>query len=149
MISVHCSSSSVSDVNPLSIVCLSCCMQLSLYQRVNVSATLSDTLPSNGPDLHNGRARKGRPPSLVAGQEHDWVLLQYKLPVPCGYCGGLLKEVHKQGLKCRECKMSIHHKCKKHVPFCSGVSQTLQLALLSRKYMCTYYCTYVHVCCTM
>lgn len=121
------------------LVCLS--IQLSLYERVNVSATLSDTLPSNGVDSHHGRGWKGRPPSLVAGQEHDWVQLQYKLPVPCGYCGGLLKEVHKQGLKCRECKMSIHHKCKKHVPFCSGVSQTLQLpqlciALLRSAYIC-------------
>lgn len=94
--------------------------KLTMYERVNVSKSVDD-LADVSP-----RLRRGHRASLVVGTEHEWSELHYKIPVPCGYCGQLLVDIAKQGVKCKECKLTVHHKCKKNVPYCSGEKKISQ-----------------------
>ncbi|XP_056134024.1 protein kinase C theta type isoform X2 [Lampris incognitus] len=67
---------------------------------------------------------------------HRFKVYNYKSPTFCEHCGTLLWGLAKQGLKCEECSMNIHHKCQKKVANLCGVNQKLMaeaLALIESK----------------
>lgn len=67
---------------------------------------------------------------------HRFRVYNYKSPTFCQHCGTLLWGLAKQGLKCEECGMNVHHKCEKKVGNLCGVNQKLMaeaLALIGNK----------------
>uniref|UniRef100_A0A6Q2Y5Q5 Protein kinase C n=1 Tax=Esox lucius TaxID=8010 RepID=A0A6Q2Y5Q5_ESOLU len=52
---------------------------------------------------------------------HRFKVYNYKSPTFCEHCGTLLWGLAKQGLKCEECSMNVHHKCQKKVANLCGV----------------------------
>ncbi|XP_061523967.1 protein kinase C theta type [Phycodurus eques] len=67
---------------------------------------------------------------------HRFKVHNYKSPTFCDHCGTLLWGLAKQGLKCEECGMNVHHKCQKKVANLCGVNQKLMaeaLAVIERK----------------
>ncbi|CAH3045244.1 unnamed protein product [Porites lobata] len=54
-----------------------------------------------------------------AGQ-HEFEDHTFKKPKFCFYCKGLIKGLRRQGVRCKACKMSVHHKCRDNVPYCRG-----------------------------
>nr|XP_057921761.1 protein kinase C theta type isoform X2 [Doryrhamphus excisus] len=67
---------------------------------------------------------------------HRFKVYNYKSPTFCEHCGTLLWGLAKQGLKCEECGMNVHHKCQKKVANLCGVNQKLMaeaLALIESK----------------
>uniref|UniRef100_A0A673AZ76 Protein kinase C n=1 Tax=Sphaeramia orbicularis TaxID=375764 RepID=A0A673AZ76_9TELE len=67
---------------------------------------------------------------------HRFKVYNYKSPTFCEHCGTLLWGLAKQGLKCEECSMNVHHKCQKKVANLCGVNQKLMaeaLAIIERE----------------
>ncbi|XP_046871513.1 LOW QUALITY PROTEIN: protein kinase C theta type [Hypomesus transpacificus] len=67
---------------------------------------------------------------------HRFKVYNYKSPTFCEHCGTLLWGLAKQGLKCEECGMNVHHKCEKKVANLCGVNQKLMaeaLAIIGNK----------------
>ncbi|KAK6482557.1 protein kinase C theta type-like [Huso huso] len=62
---------------------------------------------------------------------HRFKVHNYKSPTFCEHCGTLLWGLAKQGLKCEECGMNIHHKCQKKVANLCGVNQKLMAEALA------------------
>ncbi|XP_041709498.1 protein kinase C theta type [Coregonus clupeaformis] len=62
---------------------------------------------------------------------HRFKVYNYKSPTFCEHCGTLLWGLAKQGLKCEECGMNIHHKCQKKVANLCGVNQKLMAEALA------------------
>ncbi|XP_052316234.1 protein kinase C theta type-like [Oncorhynchus keta] len=62
---------------------------------------------------------------------HRFKVYNYKSPTFCEHCGTLLWGLAKQGLKCEECSMNIHHKCQKKVANLCGVNQKLMAEALA------------------
>lgn len=56
----------------------------------------------------------------------------YMSPTFCDHCGSLLWGMVKQGLKCEECGMNVHHKCQKKVANLCGINQKLLAEVLSQ-----------------
>ncbi|XP_062325602.1 protein kinase C, delta b [Osmerus eperlanus] len=56
----------------------------------------------------------------------------YMSPTFCDHCGSLLWGMVKQGLKCEECGMNVHHKCQKKVANLCGINQKLLAEALSQ-----------------
>ncbi|KAJ7392259.1 hypothetical protein OS493_013638 [Desmophyllum pertusum] len=54
-----------------------------------------------------------------AGQ-HQFEDHTFRKPKFCHYCKGLIKGLIRQGVRCKACKMSVHHKCRDNVPYCPG-----------------------------
>uniref|UniRef100_A0A673B1K7 Protein kinase C n=1 Tax=Sphaeramia orbicularis TaxID=375764 RepID=A0A673B1K7_9TELE len=68
---------------------------------------------------------------------HRFKVYNYKSPTFCEHCGTLLWGLAKQGLKCEECSMNVHHKCQKKVANLCGVNQKLMaeaLAIIESKH---------------
>uniref|UniRef100_A0A4W5LXU0 Protein kinase C n=1 Tax=Hucho hucho TaxID=62062 RepID=A0A4W5LXU0_9TELE len=61
---------------------------------------------------------------------HRFKVYNYKSPTFCEHCGTLLWGLAKQGLKCEECGMNVHHKCQKKVANLCGVNQKLMAEAL-------------------
>uniref|UniRef100_A0A8C9VGH5 protein kinase C n=1 Tax=Scleropages formosus TaxID=113540 RepID=A0A8C9VGH5_SCLFO len=61
---------------------------------------------------------------------HRFKVYNYKSPTFCEHCGTLLWGLARQGLKCEECGMNIHHKCQTKVANLCGVNQKLMAEAL-------------------
>ncbi|CAL8242285.1 unnamed protein product [Merluccius merluccius] len=62
---------------------------------------------------------------------HRFKVYNYKSPTFCQHCGTLLWGLAKQGLKCEECCMNVHHKCQNKVANLCGVNQKLMAEALA------------------
>uniref|UniRef100_A0A8C5ECP6 protein kinase C n=1 Tax=Gouania willdenowi TaxID=441366 RepID=A0A8C5ECP6_GOUWI len=62
---------------------------------------------------------------------HRFKVYNYKSPTFCEHCGTLLWGLAKQGLKCEECSMNVHHKCQRKVANLCGVNQKLMAEALA------------------
>ncbi|XP_063782877.1 protein kinase C theta type isoform X2 [Pseudophryne corroboree] len=62
---------------------------------------------------------------------HRFKTYNYKSPTFCEHCGTLLWGLAKQGLKCAECGMNVHHKCENKVANLCGVNQKLMAEALA------------------
>ncbi|KAG7456277.1 hypothetical protein MATL_G00250020 [Megalops atlanticus] len=62
---------------------------------------------------------------------HRFKVYSFKSPTFCEHCGTLLWGLAKQGLKCDECSMNVHHKCHKKVANLCGVNQKLMAEALA------------------
>ncbi|XP_062843209.1 protein kinase C, delta b [Trichomycterus rosablanca] len=56
---------------------------------------------------------------------HRFKTHNYMSPTFCDHCGSLLWGMVKQGLKCADCTMNVHHKCQKKVANLCGINQKL------------------------
>ncbi|MEQ2158998.1 hypothetical protein GOODEAATRI_017940, partial [Goodea atripinnis] len=74
-------------------------------------------------DIHKERFKIDMP--------HRFRVCTYMSPTFCQHCGTLLWGLAKQGLKCAECSMNVHHKCQKKVANLCGVNQKLMAEALA------------------
>ncbi|KAM9326439.1 protein kinase C delta type [Gastrophryne carolinensis] len=63
---------------------------------------------------------------------HRFKVYNYKSPTFCDHCGSLLWGIVKQGLKCEECAMNVHHKCQGKVANLCGINQKLLAEALTQ-----------------
>ncbi|XP_056108835.1 protein kinase C, delta b [Rhinichthys klamathensis goyatoka] len=63
---------------------------------------------------------------------HRFKTHNYMSPTFCDHCGSLLWGMVKQGLKCEECSMNIHHKCQTKVANLCGINQKLLAEALTQ-----------------
>ncbi|NWU67584.1 KPCD kinase, partial [Pterocles burchelli] len=63
---------------------------------------------------------------------HRFKVYNYMSPTFCDHCGSLLWGLVKQGLKCEECGMNVHHKCQTKVANLCGINQKLLAEALNQ-----------------
>uniref|UniRef100_A0A3B3Q8L7 Protein kinase C n=1 Tax=Paramormyrops kingsleyae TaxID=1676925 RepID=A0A3B3Q8L7_9TELE len=63
---------------------------------------------------------------------HRFKTNNYMSPTFCDHCGSLLWGLVKQGLKCDECGMNVHHKCQSKVANLCGINQKLLAEALNQ-----------------
>ncbi|XP_016098076.1 protein kinase C delta type [Sinocyclocheilus grahami] len=63
---------------------------------------------------------------------HRFKTHNYMSPTFCDHCGSLLWGMVKQGLKCEECCMNVHHKCQSKVANLCGINQKLLAEALTQ-----------------
>ncbi|XP_051874386.1 protein kinase C delta type-like [Pristis pectinata] len=63
---------------------------------------------------------------------HRFKVYNYMSPTFCDHCGSLLWGLVKQGLKCEECAMNVHHKCRGKVANLCGINQKLMAEALNQ-----------------
>ncbi|XP_051967753.1 protein kinase C delta type-like [Xyrauchen texanus] len=63
---------------------------------------------------------------------HRFKSHNYMSPTFCDHCGSLLWGMVKQGLKCEECSMNVHHKCHSKVANLCGINQKLLAEALNQ-----------------
>uniref|UniRef100_A0A4W3JZT6 protein kinase C n=1 Tax=Callorhinchus milii TaxID=7868 RepID=A0A4W3JZT6_CALMI len=63
---------------------------------------------------------------------HRFKSNNYMSPTFCDHCGSLLWGLVKQGLKCEECAMNVHHKCQTKVANMCGINQKLMAEALNQ-----------------
>ncbi|XP_016045093.1 protein kinase C delta type [Erinaceus europaeus] len=63
---------------------------------------------------------------------HRFKVNNYMSPTFCDHCGSLLWGLVKQGLKCEDCGMNVHHKCQKKVANLCGINQKLLAEALNQ-----------------
>ncbi|XP_058148603.1 protein kinase C delta type isoform X3 [Dasypus novemcinctus] len=63
---------------------------------------------------------------------HRFKVYNYMSPTFCDHCGSLLWGLVKQGLKCEDCGMNVHHKCQKKVANLCGINQKLLAEALTQ-----------------
>ncbi|XP_069766190.1 protein kinase C theta type isoform X2 [Narcine bancroftii] len=63
---------------------------------------------------------------------HRFKVYNYKSPTFCEHCGTLLWGLARQGLKCEECCMNVHHKCQNKVANLCGVNQKMMAEALAQ-----------------
>ncbi|XP_043570060.1 protein kinase C theta type isoform X1 [Chiloscyllium plagiosum] len=63
---------------------------------------------------------------------HRFKVYNYKSPTFCEHCGTLLWGLARQGLKCEECAMNVHHKCQNKVANLCGVNQKMMAEALAQ-----------------
>ncbi|NXE22902.1 KPCD kinase, partial [Ardeotis kori] len=63
---------------------------------------------------------------------HRFRVYNYMSPTFCDHCGSLLWGLVKQGLKCEECGMNVHHKCQTKVANLCGINQKLLAEALTQ-----------------
>uniref|UniRef100_A0AAR2LRY9 Protein kinase C n=1 Tax=Pygocentrus nattereri TaxID=42514 RepID=A0AAR2LRY9_PYGNA len=74
---------------------------------------------------------------------HRFKTYNYMSPTFCDHCGSLLWGLVKQGLKCEDCSMNVHHKCQTKVANLCGINQKLlaeALTQVSQVSMTVIYC---------
>ncbi|XP_072463217.1 protein kinase C delta type-like isoform X2 [Notamacropus eugenii] len=64
---------------------------------------------------------------------HHFKVCNYMSPTFCDHCGNLLWGMVKQGLKCEDCGMNIHHKCQNKVANLCGINQKVLAEALNQK----------------
>uniref|UniRef100_A0A673IFX8 Protein kinase C n=1 Tax=Sinocyclocheilus rhinocerous TaxID=307959 RepID=A0A673IFX8_9TELE len=62
---------------------------------------------------------------------HRFKVYNYMSPTFCEHCGTLLWGLARQGLKCEECGMNVHHKCQRKVANLCGINQKLMAEALA------------------
>ncbi|XP_072329248.1 protein kinase C delta type-like isoform X1 [Scyliorhinus torazame] len=63
---------------------------------------------------------------------HRFKVNNYMSPTFCDHCGSLLWGLVKQGRKCEECMMNVHHKCQSKVANLCGINQKLMAEALNQ-----------------
>uniref|UniRef100_W5LAH5 Protein kinase C n=1 Tax=Astyanax mexicanus TaxID=7994 RepID=W5LAH5_ASTMX len=63
---------------------------------------------------------------------HRFKTHNYMSPTFCDHCGSLLWGMVKQGLKCEDCAMNVHHKCQTKVANLCGINQKLLAEALTQ-----------------
>uniref|UniRef100_A0A8C6M975 Protein kinase C n=1 Tax=Nothobranchius furzeri TaxID=105023 RepID=A0A8C6M975_NOTFU len=63
---------------------------------------------------------------------HRFKTNNYMSPTFCDHCGSLLWGLVKQGLKCADCAMNVHHKCQDKVANLCGINQKLLAEALTQ-----------------
>ncbi|KAK0148678.1 Protein kinase C delta type [Merluccius polli] len=63
---------------------------------------------------------------------HRFKMHNYMSPTFCDHCGSLLWGLVKQGLKCEDCGMNVHHKCQDKVANLCGINQKLLAEALNQ-----------------
>ncbi|XP_031218913.1 protein kinase C delta type isoform X3 [Mastomys coucha] len=63
---------------------------------------------------------------------HRFKIYNYMSPTFCDHCGSLLWGLVKQGLKCEDCGMNVHHKCREKVANLCGINQKLLAEALNQ-----------------
>ncbi|XP_076870653.1 protein kinase C, delta a isoform X1 [Brachyhypopomus gauderio] len=63
---------------------------------------------------------------------HRFKTYNYMSPTFCDHCGSLLWGLVKQGLKCEDCGMNVHHKCQTKVANLCGINQKLLAEALTQ-----------------
>ncbi|XP_035237909.1 protein kinase C delta type-like isoform X4 [Anguilla anguilla] len=63
---------------------------------------------------------------------HRFKTNNYMSPTFCDHCGSLLWGLVKQGLKCEDCAMNVHHKCQTKVANLCGINQKLLAEALTQ-----------------
>uniref|UniRef100_A0A671MAK2 Protein kinase C n=1 Tax=Sinocyclocheilus anshuiensis TaxID=1608454 RepID=A0A671MAK2_9TELE len=63
---------------------------------------------------------------------HRFKTHNYMSPTFCDHCGSLLWGMVRQGLKCEECSMNVHHKCQTKVANLCGINQKLLAEALTQ-----------------
>ncbi|XP_028335187.1 protein kinase C delta type isoform X2 [Physeter macrocephalus] len=63
---------------------------------------------------------------------HRFKVYNYMSPTFCDHCGSLLWGLVKQGLKCEDCGMNVHHKCQMKVANLCGINQKLLAEALNQ-----------------
>uniref|UniRef100_A0AAQ4S047 Protein kinase C n=1 Tax=Gasterosteus aculeatus aculeatus TaxID=481459 RepID=A0AAQ4S047_GASAC len=63
---------------------------------------------------------------------HRFKTHNYMSPTFCDHCGSLLWGLVKQGLKCEDCAMNVHHKCQDKVANLCGINQKLLAEALTQ-----------------
>ncbi|TRY65794.1 hypothetical protein DNTS_014261 [Danionella cerebrum] len=63
---------------------------------------------------------------------HRFKTHNYMSPTFCDHCGSLLWGMVRQGLKCEECAMNVHHKCQSKVANLCGINQKLLAEALNQ-----------------
>ncbi|KAI7795054.1 protein kinase C, delta b [Triplophysa rosa] len=63
---------------------------------------------------------------------HRFKTHNYMSPTFCDHCGSLLWGMVKQGLKCEECSMNVHHKCQTKIANLCGINQKLLAEALNQ-----------------
>ncbi|XP_028820291.1 protein kinase C, delta a isoform X1 [Denticeps clupeoides] len=63
---------------------------------------------------------------------HRFKTHNYMSPTFCDHCGSLLWGLVKQGLKCEDCTMNVHHKCQTKVANLCGINQKLLAEALTQ-----------------
>ncbi|XP_059394072.1 protein kinase C delta type-like [Carassius carassius] len=63
---------------------------------------------------------------------HRFKTHNYMSPTFCDHCGSLLWGMVRQGLKCEECSMNVHHKCQSKVANLCGINQKLLAEALTQ-----------------
>ncbi|XP_001380158.1 protein kinase C delta type isoform X1 [Monodelphis domestica] len=63
---------------------------------------------------------------------HRFKVYNYMSPTFCDHCGSLLWGLVKQGLKCEDCGMNVHHKCQNKVANLCGINQKLLAEALNQ-----------------
>lgn len=82
--------------------------------------TISDDEGVAGPvdKRHSVHSVKGK--RIRKAGNHQFEDHTFKKPKFCYYCKSLIKGLIRQGVRCKACKMSVHHKCRDNVPYCPG-----------------------------
>ncbi|KAA0707789.1 Protein kinase C delta type [Triplophysa tibetana] len=63
---------------------------------------------------------------------HRFKTHNFMSPTFCDHCGSLLWGMVKQGLKCEECSMNVHHKCQTKIANLCGINQKLLAEALNQ-----------------
>ncbi|XP_041080850.1 protein kinase C delta type-like isoform X2 [Polyodon spathula] len=63
---------------------------------------------------------------------HRFKTHNYISPTFCDHCGSLLWGLVKQGIKCEDCAMNVHHKCQTKVANLCGINQKMLAEALSQ-----------------
>uniref|UniRef100_A0AAY4A1Y1 protein kinase C n=1 Tax=Denticeps clupeoides TaxID=299321 RepID=A0AAY4A1Y1_9TELE len=77
---------------------------------------------------------------------HRFKTHNYMSPTFCDHCGSLLWGLVKQGLKCEDCTMNVHHKCQTKVANLCGINQKLlaealtQVSQVCGVFVCLFVC---------
>ncbi|XP_028906742.1 protein kinase C delta type isoform X3 [Ornithorhynchus anatinus] len=80
----------------------------------------------------NSRDTKFQKERFKIDMPHRFKMNNYMSPTFCDHCGSLLWGLVKQGLKCEECGMNVHHKCQKKVANLCGINQKLLAEALNQ-----------------
>uniref|UniRef100_A0A8C5MIH1 Protein kinase C n=1 Tax=Leptobrachium leishanense TaxID=445787 RepID=A0A8C5MIH1_9ANUR len=93
------------------------CIDIVIAKCTGSAVNSSDTV------LHKERFKIDMP--------HRFKVYNYKSPTFCEHCGTLLWGFAKQGLKCAECGVNVHHKCQDKVANLCGINQKMMAEALA------------------
>ncbi|XP_071815165.1 uncharacterized protein [Apostichopus japonicus] len=64
---------------------------------------------------------------------HTFEVYSFKTPTYCDHCGSMIYGLCSQGLKCKECKTNVHHRCKTRATHVCGIDQKAEILKLKEK----------------